>query len=299
VTDALPSPVIISETQTPTPDPRADSLVAFDRVVDYLESAYPDRVSLSHLSWEELAQETQDSLVLRLTSGDWKVSTFYSALHQGGLIEVAVKNEMTSFLWEGYVDSEEVVGWVVSGGWVPKATDINGSDEWLAYSNERFGYRFEYPPDALVIESGVSFFDMEEKPEDVSNRDFAYGLYERLGGNLCVRVELEDGYILFDAPENHSAKYTYCRRFGQQTGEYSDHSMEVEVDGEIHTAEGKEYLQTDVDNPERDEWYVVNLSSGMRIEFGAESYDGERFETYKEAVLPVLLEILERYQTIP
>ena len=300
VTETLPPPVIKSVTQTPTPDPWADSLAAFDHVVSFVETNYPERASLSQLSWEKVAQESQESLVIRFTSGDWKVSTFESALHQeGSLIEVAVKNEMTGFLWEGYNEREEVVGWVVSGGWVPKSMGSNAGDEWLEYSNERYGYRFEYPPDALVIESGVGFFDVEEKPEHLSNRDFFYELYERIGSNLCVRVELGDGYILFDAPENHSVKYTYCRRFGQQTGEYYDHSLEVGVDGEIYKAEGKEFLQTGADNPERDEWYVVNLSSGMRIEFGAESYDGERFEAYEEAVLPTLIQILETYQTLP
>ena len=214
------------------------------------------------------------------------------------MIEVSVKNEVTGFLWEGYVHGDELVGWLASGGWVPKPLEQGDDGAWLEYSNERYGYRFEYPSEALVIENGVSWFEVEEKPEGVSGRDFLYTLYERLGPNLCVKVELGEGYILFDPPQNHT-RYTYCRRFGQQTGEYSDRSLEVEIDGVTFTAQGKEFIQTGVTDPEQDEWYVVDLDSGMRIEFGANAYQGGSFENYRETILPLLIQILRSYHRLP
>jgi hypothetical protein len=267
----------------------------------HVTEAFPERAGITNLNWAqdgEASSQFPGTGTMVFNSDEWWVRAFDDDLQKfGNRIDITLKNEVTAFRWEGYVEGETIEGWVSSGGLVPAAEEVVAESGWLEYTNERYGYRFSYPPDASVFEMGVEWFEIEEKPDEISNRDFFYVLYERLGQNLCVRVELGDGYILFDPPENHT-RYNYCRRYGQRTGKLFDRSQVVTIAGEGIIVEGKEFLQTGVDNPERDDTYAFSLDSGMYIEFGAYSFDGAPFEEYRQNSLPILIQILATYEMI-
>ena len=293
----LPAPQVLSATITPTPGPFWDAFRAFDRSVDHIIDAYPERAPLEDLSWSWYEpKEDLDYVNFLFNAGDWTVRVHDPELKQlDSMVKVIIYSDLTKFRWEGFVIGEEVEGWLTSGGIVLKPeTGNGGTEEWLTYTNDRYGYAFQYDSDADVVETGVDFFDLSELPEDMSETEYRYELYARYGPNLCVRLELGDGYILFDPPENHSANYTFCQRIGATTGTVTKRVETLAIEGVQYLAEGDEFEEPD---GEHNESLAIDLPSGMRIEFGGYASDDAGFEFYRQEVLPILLAILETYES--
>jgi hypothetical protein len=295
----LPAPQIYTATMTPTPEPSWDSFRAFNRSIDHVLDTYPQRATFRDLrsAWLEPAEGT-DYVNLLFKADDWRVRIYDPDMGQlDSRIKVIISSELTEFRWEGFVVAEEVEGWLTSGGVVPKPAASPGeTDKWLMYVNDRYGYTFQYDSDADVIETGVSFFDLDELPEGMSETEYLYELYARYGPNLCVRLELGDGYILFDPPENHSANYTFCRRIGATTATVTERIEAVTIEGVQYLANGDEFEVTD---GRHNESLSIDLPSGVRIEFGGYAIDDAGFEVYRQEILPILLAILETYESIP
>jgi len=296
---ALPSPQILLATITPTPGPFWDSFQAFDRSVDHVIDSYPQLAQLEDLSWSWYEPEEEaDYVNFLFTADDWRVRVYDPDLGRlDNKVKVIVSSALTEFRWEGFVIGEDINGWLTSAGVVPKpAASPEETDEWLMYVNDRYGYTFQYDGDADVIETGVAFFDLSELPEGMSETEYRYELYARYGPNLCVRLELGDGYILFDPPENHSANYTFCRRIGATTATVTKRVEAVTIEDVQYLAEGDEFEVTD---GRHNESLIIYLPSGVRIEFGGYASDDAGFEVYREEILPILIAILETYESIP
>jgi len=295
----LPAPQVIAVTMTPTPEPSWDSFRAFNRSIDYVMDAYPQRATCQDLrsSWSEPVEHL-DYVLLRFTADDWRIRVYDPDMGQlDSTVKVIIYNDLTKFRWEGFVIGEEVEGWLTSGGIVLKPEIGNdGTEEWLTYTNDRYGYTFQYDSGADVVETGVDFFDLSELPEGLSETEYRYELYARYGSNLCVRLELGDGYILFDPPENHSVNYTFCRRVGATTGTFTERVETLTIEGTQYLAEGHEIEEPD---GEHNESLAIDLLSGLRIEFGGYSIDDAGFDVYRQKILPLLFAILETYESIP
>lgn len=294
----LPTPQIIAVTMTPTPEPSWDSLRAFNRSIDYVMETYPQRATCQDLksSWLEPA-EGLDHALLRFTAGDWRIRVYDPDMGQlDSTVKVTIYNDLTKFRWEGFVIGDEITGWLTSGGIVLKPeTGNGGTEEWLTYANDRYGYTFQYDSDADIFETGVEFFDLSELPEELSDTEYRYELYARYGPNLCVRLELGDGYILFDPPENHSANlYTFCQRIGATTATITKRMETLTIEGVQYLAEGNEFEEPD---GEHNESLAIDLLSGLRIELGGYSSDDAGFDVYRQNILPILLDILETYES--
>jgi len=293
----LPNPQVFTVTKTPTPGPFWDSFRAFDRSVDHIIDAYPERAPLEDLSWSWYEpKEDLDYVNFLFTADDWTVRVHDPDLGQlDSKVRVIISSDLTEFRWEGFVIGEEVEGWLTSGGVVPKpATSTGETEEWLMYVNDRYGYAFQYDSEAIVVETGVSFFDLSELPDGMSDVEYLYELYAHYGPNLCAKLELGDGYILFDPPENHSANYTFCQRIGATTGTVTKRVETLAIEGVQYLAEGDEFEEPD---GEHNESLAIDLPSVMRIEFGGYASDDAGFEFYRQEILPILLDILETYES--
>ena len=144
-------------------------------------------------------------------------------------------------------------------------------------------------------------FDLNEIPAGMTEDEYRDHLYETVGPNICVKLVLGDGYLLFEAPENWEANYTFCRRLGPGTPGWStpERHEVVEMDGQVFTFSGRELIKIDGTGNEHDETLAIKLPSGVRIEFGAYSDADGGYARYRTDVLPVLLRVLETYETIP
>ena len=303
----LPTPVIRSATMTPTEDPLSDYPRVYEQVLTMLHMEFPLRGPAQALQWSSniALKDGDDELELvdaTFVSGKWRVRLFdWDFADRSDLMDVSVINKQTRFVWRGYAGNGELTGWLISGGLVPELPDSAGSDGWFTYTNTHYGYHFEYPPEADVFEFGVETFDLNDVPEGMTANEYRDYLYETNGSNLCVQLVLGDGYIYFEAPENWEGNYTFCRKLGPGApGWFAPKRQEVvEISGQAFTFTGREFIKIDGTGNDHDEALALKLPSGVRIEFGAYSDADDGYDQYRTVVLPILIRILETYETIP
>lgn len=300
-----PSPILRSATMTPTKGPFWAYYVVYLQVKEMLNEEYPRRGPEEDLLWgsdvreQEHAPGTVDGTFI---SGDWKIRLFdWDLEDRTDAIEVSVSNHETRFRWVGYGQGDELTGWLASGGLVPEAGVETRPEEWLIYTNNRYGYKFNYPPEADVFEFGVDTFELTDVPADMTAEEYRYYLYANVGPNVCVQLTLGDGYILFEAPENWEGNYTFCRKLGPGAlgWSMSERTETIGIEDRIYSVEGHEYIKVDGSGDDHDEALTFKLPSGVRIEFGAYSSAGGAYDIYRAEELPVLIAILETFETIP
>jgi hypothetical protein len=302
-----PTPLIRSVTMTPTEDPVLDYYKVYEQVIDMLNTETPLRGPEEDLQWSSDVDllEKDDDLVLvdaNFVSGEWHIRLFdWNFQDRSDAMDVSIWNRQTKFVWRGYVGSGDLTGWLTSGGLVPEIRDSADSDEWFTYTNSQYGYRFMYPPEADVFELGVETFDLNDVPAGMTADEYRDLLYETHGPNICVQLVLGDGYIYFEAPENWEGNYTFCRKLGPNAPGWSapERQEVIEIGGQEFTFEGRAFIKTDGTGNDHDEALALKLPSGVRIEFGAYSDADGGYDQYRAEVLPVLIRILESYETIP
>jgi hypothetical protein len=302
-----PTPLIRSVTMTPTEDPVLDYYKVYEQVIDMLNTETPLRGPEEDLQWSSDVDllEKDDDLVLvdaNFVSGEWHIRLFdWNFQDRSDAMDVSIWNRQTKFVWRGYAGSGDLTGWLTSGGLVPEIRDSADSDEWFTYTNSQYGYRFMYPPEADVFELGVETFDLNDVPAGMTADEYRDLLYETHGPNICVQLVLGDGYIYFEAPENWEGNYTFCRKLGPNAPGWSapERQEVIEIGGQEFTFEGRAFIKTDGTGNDHDEALALKLPSGVRIEFGAYSDADGGYDQYRAEVLPVLIRILESYETIP
>lgn len=144
-------------------------------------------------------------------------------------------------------------------------------------------------------------FDLNDVPEGMTRDEYQDHLYEIHGPNICVQLVLGDGHIFFEAPENWEGNYTFCRKLGYGApGWFAPERQEVlEMGGQAFTFTGREFIKIDGTGNDHDEALALKLPSGVRIEFGADPDADGGYDQYRTEVLPLLIQILETYETIP
>jgi hypothetical protein len=302
-----PTPLIRSATMTATEDPVSDYYKVYEQVIGMLNSEFPLRGPEKELEWSADVDliEKEDNLVLvdaNFVSGEWHIRLFdWDFQDRSDLMDVSVWNKQTKFVWRGYAGSGELIGWLTSGGFVPEIMESAGLDGWFTYANHQYGYRFKYPAEADVFEFGVETFDLNDVPAGMTADEYQDYLYETNGPNLCVKLNLGDGYIYFEAPENWEGNYTFCRKLGPGAPGWSVPVRQevIDMDGQVFTFDGREFIKIDGTGNDHDEALAYKLPSGVRIEFGAYSDADGGYDQYRAEVLPILIRILETYETIP
>lgn len=296
-----PSPVVRSATKTPTMTPEETYEAIFRQVVAHVAQQHPQRAPIRDLEWEggfRIGLRDAETMEGDLISGDWKVRLFdWDAADPTDAVDVTVRNPTTLFTWTGTASLDQIDGQLQSGGLVLKHDPTPG--EWLPYSNQRYGYRFEYPAEAEVFEHGLSWIEEDDVPEGMTWREFDKVAIQEMGPNLCVQVVFKDAYIWSEAPENFSNKYTFCQQLGPSAPgwDYEPRTEVVVIEGQAYVLEGKKLINAE--GPDHDDVLRLTLPSDLRIEVGASTESEEAYQRYRDETLPMLLAILETFKTIP
>jgi hypothetical protein len=175
----------------------------------------------------------------------------------------------------------------------PQAADEY--EGWLTYTNDRFGYEFRYPPEAMVTEAEEAEFaiPLEEAEAGITFDE----LYERYTGKICVTVWYELGYVSISAPENAYSRYVICQRTSRA---YEGPRREevLLIEGKTYTADGFEEQGPGETLPYHNETLYVQLEDGTRINYGSWSVETATFEDYLQ-IRDELVKIVQSYRKIP
>jgi hypothetical protein len=187
---------------------------------------------------------------------------------------------------------------------IPPAPTWDEPDRgWVIYENQRYGYRFQYPPTAAIEEIGVQGYPTDENGQPVGglppgvtiDEYFAY-LEETYGNNLCVGVRYSLGYIYISASENAGLRYATCGRTGVGVAEILPKEEEITVAGMTLTASGMEVKGEGETLEMHNETMRVTLPDGTQIEYGAAPHSDATYEDYLMKTRDVLLQILETFE---
>ena len=304
---SMPPPQIQSVTITPTEDPVLEYYDVYGQVLHMLNTSFPLRGPGNNFeSTPNIAfKEQEDGRVLidaNFVSEGWHIRLFdWNFQDQSDVMDVSVWNPETHFVWRGHAGSGELFGWLTSGGLIPEIPDSARSDGWYTYVNNQYGYRFNFPPEADVFEFGVESYDLRDVPAGMTNDEYKEYLYQKLGPNICVQLVLGDGYIRIEAPENQDGNYTFCRYRGPGAPGWSspERQEDIEIGDQVFTFTGRELIKNDGTGNDHDEALAFELPSGVRIEIGAYSDTDGGYDRYRVEVLPILISILNTYETIP
>ena len=166
---------------------------------------------------------------------------------------------------------------------------------WLTYTNDVYGYEFRYPPEATVTEAPETWFRVsrEEWDKGLTPQD----AYERYTGKICVQVEYQLGWLNISAPVNDQARYVICGRTGIAYDGRAVHETLL-IDGKTYTAGGWEEQGPGETLPYHNEFLILDLDDGTRIEYGARPEETATFEDYLE-IRDDLVKIVESYRKVP
>jgi hypothetical protein len=184
-------------------------------------------------------------------------------------------------------------------GQQPQPTQSESLDPttgWQVFINDRYGYEFHYPQEATISLTGPQSFAMEELPEGLSPDQYIDQLTKTYTDKLCVMIEYSLGVITISAPPNYGYKYTICGRSGAGAGEMINKIENVEINGQVYTAQGFKLLAGSETLDLHNETFSVELPDGTLIQYGARPDASATYEDYQMKTKGVLKQILASYK---
>lgn len=182
--------------------------------------------------------------------------------------------------------------------------EINGNNpDLLTYTNDKYGYTFNYPRSATISEVDKNAFNVT--PEEYRNGITVDSLLAQYTGKICVRASLNNGYMAVAAAANNKPNgdiVALCMRTGvgacspesqRQGGNVSNYDKDVTIGGKIYTAHGTRQECTG-DEPPYVESLRVKLEDGTKIEFGGSAQSKEAYD----ALRTDLVKMVESYKKI-
>lgn len=173
--------------------------------------------------------------------------------------------------------------------------DIEEKDElkeWETYINDVYGYEFNYPSEAEIIEADISSFGLS--PEEVAQGLTFEDIYNEYTGKICVTIDYKLGYINISVPEN---KYVLCGRSGVGAYEVEEIEEEIIIEGQAYTAKGIEVKGPGETLAYHNEFLRIALEDGTKIEYGSR-YDEEALYDDYLKIKDELIKIVESYRKI-
>lgn len=159
---------------------------------------------------------------------------------------------------------------------------------WNTYVNDKYGYEFKYPKEAVVKEADISVFSLS--PEEKDQGLTIDSIYNTYTGKICVNLEYKYGYVTISAPENAGFKHVICGRTGFAY-ELTKKTDALTIDSKAYTAEGSEEKGPANTLNYHNETLVVTLDDGTRIEYGAKPDATATYDDYlkmKEEILAIV-----------
>lgn len=169
---------------------------------------------------------------------------------------------------------------------------------WQSYTNELYGYKIFFPPEAEVATKGIERIPEGEIPEGVAYDAYAKDLERKLGKELCAIITYKTGFVAISAPTNAGYRYAPCAPTGVGAGELKAVSEQVVIGGQVYDANGREFLSED--GTVHDEIFSLVLPDKVQIAFGAAGISPEAYTAYLDEVKPLIRQIVESFDsTIP
>jgi hypothetical protein len=144
---------------------------------------------------------------------------------------------------------------------------------------------------------GVQGFPTDELPEGKTVDEYLAELEEEYGNTLCVSVSYGLGYVNFSAPTNQGFRYATCGRTGVGGGQIIDRRETIVIAGQAYTSTGFEFIGEEDPCDAlfcHNETFVLQLSDGTRIEYGASPSDAT-YDDYLTTTREVLLQIVASF----
>lgn len=168
------------------------------------------------------------------------------------------------------------------------------TSNWQSYVNQMYQYKFLYPETALISQATKNDFGLsqENKQKGLEIND----LYQNYTGLVCLKITDNLGYIFISAPVNKDFGLVTCGRTGAGY-QINKKQEEVTINDKKYTTTGFEEIGPGETLNFHNETFVVNLSDGTRIEYGALPDSQATFSDYQK-IKPEILKILQTYQPI-
>lgn len=325
-TPAAPTATTPATTDTPTPQGSLDTYTGPAGAVIYFPIQAPANAYMEALLFGVLTLDSQGCLRVGEEAGAplvlWRQD--FSLRVDGDIIEVLN-------------DRAEVVGRVglpvtMGGGQIPASSipglaespcagsywalgDIQPLDQqpsmtpesiqpyltfegWQVYTSQDGSYAFSYPANAALTILGVTGFPTDEKPADMSFDEYVAKLQQMYPGDLCVRVNLEIGFLTIATPPN--GQYgSPCGPTGIGDFDIVKSQHQILLGGVMVDAQKYEIYAKGASGQAAaflDEFYVFDTPAGNLVTFGGDwNGKGRPYEDYR-AEKEILLQIILSYQ---
>ncbi len=174
---------------------------------------------------------------------------------------------------------------------VATSTLIEG---WLVYQNDLIGYEFSYPPQAEITSKGANSRPSDEElPPNMTPVEYLAQLRRTYPDDLCVVIQYDFSFVIIQAPPDQGGKYaTPCGVTGVGDYDLIAKTETVIIDGRPYAARGWEVHERNEDATFLEEFFILQLEDGMRIDYGGTWARAGAFHTDYLPVKEILLQIL-------
>jgi hypothetical protein len=174
----------------------------------------------------------------------------------------------------------------------PQVTPVDG---WLTYHNTYLGYAFDYPPEAAIVETGVSGYPTEMLPPGMDPGQFIDLLESSLPANLCVSAKLPAAWIVVAASPAAGGDFAGpCGVTGIGAYDIKNSTELVSAGGQQMEARLTEVFDKGTAQ-KLYEFAFLQLEDGTRIQYGNDTQSGMTIDDYMQAK-PTILRILASFR---
>jgi hypothetical protein len=183
---------------------------------------------------------------------------------------------------------------------LPTADEVTASPHvppagWSTYTNRTFGYAFDYPAEAELVEVGVTGYPTEELPAGVDPGQYIATLEATYSEAICAGVRYGTAFLYISPPEEAGGRFSLpCGVSGVGTYDLRPVEESVTIGAETLNAQGSAIYSLG-DGSFLYEFFFVP-TRGFRFNYGGDwTQAGTTYEAYL-ADKAVLQQVLASWQ---